>query len=162
MDECPSGSLFSLFLPDSSFPSFLPEGDASLTELERRNENRFLERQSIVPLRLIYSSGGEDETGHDALDTRVRGDPSSGQVRGAVQGGGPTRGPAHSDPAFARLPWRCSVLGESSGILLRVIYGAPCAKERRERRTKPPKSHRPGALLKKCLCGMPPCVRQPE
>lgn len=24
-------------------------------ELERRNENRFLERQSIVPLRLIYS-----------------------------------------------------------------------------------------------------------
>uniref|UniRef100_A0A8C2N8K1 ADAM metallopeptidase domain 22 n=1 Tax=Capra hircus TaxID=9925 RepID=A0A8C2N8K1_CAPHI len=40
-------------------------------------------RQSIVPLRLIYSSGGEDETGHDALDTRVRGDPSSGQVRGA-------------------------------------------------------------------------------
>uniref|UniRef100_A0A8C2N7W1 ADAM metallopeptidase domain 22 n=1 Tax=Capra hircus TaxID=9925 RepID=A0A8C2N7W1_CAPHI len=60
-------------------------GDASLTELERRNENRFLERQSIsiVPLRLIYSSGGEDETGHDALDTRVRGDPSSGQVRGA-------------------------------------------------------------------------------
>uniref|UniRef100_A0A452FJC5 ADAM metallopeptidase domain 22 n=1 Tax=Capra hircus TaxID=9925 RepID=A0A452FJC5_CAPHI len=55
-------------------------GDASLTELERRNENRFLERQSIVPLRLIYSSGGEDETGHDALDTRVRGDPSSGQL----------------------------------------------------------------------------------
>uniref|UniRef100_A0A4W2EL57 ADAM metallopeptidase domain 22 n=1 Tax=Bos indicus x Bos taurus TaxID=30522 RepID=A0A4W2EL57_BOBOX len=57
-----------------------PAGDASLTELERRNENRFLERQSIVPLRLIYSSGGEDETGHDALDTRVRGDPSSGQL----------------------------------------------------------------------------------
>lgn len=101
MDECPSGSLFSRFLLNSSFPSFLPEGDASLTELERRNENRFLERQSIVPLRLIYSSGGEDETGHDALDTRVRGDPSSGQVRGAVQRGGPTRGPAHSDPAFA-------------------------------------------------------------
>lgn len=59
-----------------------------MTELERRNENRFLERQSIVPLRLIYSSGGEDETGHDGLDTRVRGDPSSGQVRGAVQGVG--------------------------------------------------------------------------
>ena len=86
MDECPSGSLFSPFLPNSSFPPFLPGGDAPLTELERRNENRFLERQSIVPLRLIYSSGGEDETGHDALDTRVRGDPSSGQVRGAVQG----------------------------------------------------------------------------
>uniref|UniRef100_A0A8C6AY39 ADAM metallopeptidase domain 22 n=2 Tax=Monodon monoceros TaxID=40151 RepID=A0A8C6AY39_MONMO len=55
------------------------EGDASLTELERREENRFLERQSIVPLRLIYSSG-EDETGHDALDTRVRGDPGGGQL----------------------------------------------------------------------------------
>ncbi|XP_019485902.1 PREDICTED: disintegrin and metalloproteinase domain-containing protein 22-like [Hipposideros armiger] len=55
-------------------------GDASLTELERRNENRFLERQSIVPLRLIYRSGGEDETGHDALDTRVRGDPGGGQL----------------------------------------------------------------------------------
>ncbi|XP_061054572.1 disintegrin and metalloproteinase domain-containing protein 22 isoform X4 [Eubalaena glacialis] len=54
-------------------------GDASLTELERRKENRFLERQSIVPLRLIYSSG-EDETGHDALDTRVRGDPGGGQL----------------------------------------------------------------------------------
>ncbi|XP_049570704.1 disintegrin and metalloproteinase domain-containing protein 22 isoform X11 [Orcinus orca] len=54
-------------------------GDASLTELERREENRFLERQSIVPLRLIYSSG-EDETGHDALDTRVRGDPGGGQL----------------------------------------------------------------------------------
>ncbi|XP_057587536.1 disintegrin and metalloproteinase domain-containing protein 22 isoform X11 [Hippopotamus amphibius kiboko] len=56
-------------------------GDASLTELERRKENRFLERQSIVPLRLIYSSGGEDETGHDALDTWVRGDPSGGQIQ---------------------------------------------------------------------------------
>ncbi|XP_065739980.1 disintegrin and metalloproteinase domain-containing protein 22 isoform X15 [Phocoena phocoena] len=55
-------------------------GDASLTELERREENRFLERQSIVPLRLIYSSG-EDETGHDALDTRVRGDPGGGQIQ---------------------------------------------------------------------------------
>nr|XP_008509475.1 PREDICTED: disintegrin and metalloproteinase domain-containing protein 22-like [Equus przewalskii] len=61
-------------------------GDASLTELERRNENRFLERQSIVPLRLLYRSGGEDETGHDALDTRVRSDPGGGQVRGAVLG----------------------------------------------------------------------------
>uniref|UniRef100_A0A8D1VM83 ADAM metallopeptidase domain 22 n=1 Tax=Sus scrofa TaxID=9823 RepID=A0A8D1VM83_PIG len=59
------------------------QADASLTELERKNENRFLERQSIVPLRLIYRSGGQDETGHDALDTRVRGDPGGGQVRGA-------------------------------------------------------------------------------
>ncbi|XP_017391965.1 disintegrin and metalloproteinase domain-containing protein 22 isoform X4 [Cebus imitator] len=49
-------------------------GDASLTELEKRKENRFLERQSIVPLRLIYRSDGEDETRHDVLDTLVRGD----------------------------------------------------------------------------------------
>ncbi|MBZ3872675.1 Disintegrin and metalloproteinase domain-containing protein 22 [Sciurus carolinensis] len=54
-------------------------GDASLTELERRNENRFLERQSIVPLRLIYRSGGEDETQHEELNTRVRGDLSGRQ-----------------------------------------------------------------------------------
>ncbi|XP_060052268.1 disintegrin and metalloproteinase domain-containing protein 22 isoform X10 [Erinaceus europaeus] len=54
--------------------------DASLMELERRNENRFLERQSIVPLRLIYRSGGDDETRHDALDTRVRGAPSGEQL----------------------------------------------------------------------------------
>ncbi|XP_012498953.1 PREDICTED: disintegrin and metalloproteinase domain-containing protein 22 [Propithecus coquereli] len=55
-------------------------GDASVTDLKKRNENRFLERQSIVPLRLIYRSGGEDETRHDALDTRVRGDPGGRQL----------------------------------------------------------------------------------
>ncbi|XP_076993237.1 disintegrin and metalloproteinase domain-containing protein 22 isoform X1 [Tamandua tetradactyla] len=55
-------------------------GDAWLTDLERRNENRFLERQSILPLRLIYCSGSEDETRHQALDTRVRGDPGGGQL----------------------------------------------------------------------------------
>ncbi|XP_036184165.1 disintegrin and metalloproteinase domain-containing protein 22 isoform X3 [Myotis myotis] len=55
-------------------------GDASLTELERRNENGFLERQSIVPLRLLYRSGDEDETGHDTLTTRVRGDPRGAQL----------------------------------------------------------------------------------
>uniref|UniRef100_A0A2K5YPW6 ADAM metallopeptidase domain 22 n=1 Tax=Mandrillus leucophaeus TaxID=9568 RepID=A0A2K5YPW6_MANLE len=55
-------------------------GDASLMKLEKRKENRFLERQSIVPLRLIYRSGGEDETRHDALDTRVRGDPGGRQL----------------------------------------------------------------------------------
>ncbi|KAK2096344.1 hypothetical protein P7K49_025378 [Saguinus oedipus] len=60
-------------------------GDASLTELEKRKENRFLERQSIVPLRLIYRSGGEDETQHDALDTLVRGDPGGRKVRGWVR-----------------------------------------------------------------------------
>ncbi|XP_011936822.1 PREDICTED: disintegrin and metalloproteinase domain-containing protein 22 isoform X3 [Cercocebus atys] len=67
-------SLHSLLSP------FLPGGDASLMELEKRKENRFLERQSIVPLRLIYRSGGEDETRHDALDTRVRSDPGGRQL----------------------------------------------------------------------------------
>ncbi|XP_063099283.1 disintegrin and metalloproteinase domain-containing protein 22 isoform X3 [Cavia porcellus] len=52
-----------------------PAGEASWTELQRSNENRFLERQSIVPLRLVYRSGGDDETLHDELTTRVRGDP---------------------------------------------------------------------------------------
>lgn len=76
-------------LPPRSLRSLLlPGGDASLTELERRDENRFLERQSIVPLRLLYRPGGEDETGHDALDTRVRGLPAGGQVSGAGRGGG--------------------------------------------------------------------------
>ncbi|XP_058534076.1 disintegrin and metalloproteinase domain-containing protein 22 isoform X6 [Ochotona princeps] len=55
-------------------------GDASLAELERRRDNRFLERQSIVPLRLVYRSGGEDETQHDELNTRVRGDPGGLQL----------------------------------------------------------------------------------
>ncbi|NP_001311347.1 disintegrin and metalloproteinase domain-containing protein 22 isoform 7 precursor [Homo sapiens] len=55
-------------------------GDASLMELEKRKENRFVERQSIVPLRLIYRSGGEDESRHDALDTRVRGDLGGPQL----------------------------------------------------------------------------------
>ncbi|XP_023591842.1 disintegrin and metalloproteinase domain-containing protein 22 isoform X6 [Trichechus manatus latirostris] len=55
-------------------------GDASLTELERRNDNRFLERQSIVPLRLISRSSDEDETRHDLLDTRVRVDPGGRQL----------------------------------------------------------------------------------
>uniref|UniRef100_A0A8C6QSD1 A disintegrin and metallopeptidase domain 22 n=1 Tax=Nannospalax galili TaxID=1026970 RepID=A0A8C6QSD1_NANGA len=55
-------------------------GDASLAELERGEENRFLERQSIVPLRLIYRSGGEDQTRHYKLNTRVRGDPGDRQL----------------------------------------------------------------------------------
>ncbi|XP_077713195.1 disintegrin and metalloproteinase domain-containing protein 22 isoform X5 [Canis aureus] len=66
--------------PHSLRTLLLPGGDASLTELERRDENRFLERQSIVPLRLLYRSGGDDETGHDALDTRVRGHAAGGQL----------------------------------------------------------------------------------
>ncbi|XP_075413746.1 disintegrin and metalloproteinase domain-containing protein 22 isoform X13 [Tenrec ecaudatus] len=59
-------------------------GDASLTELERRKDNGFLQRQSIVPLRLVYRSGGEDEARHGALDTRVRGAPGGGQFQGFI------------------------------------------------------------------------------
>ncbi|XP_015332475.2 disintegrin and metalloproteinase domain-containing protein 22-like [Marmota marmota marmota] len=81
-------------------------GDASLTELERRNENRFLERQSIVPLRLIYRSGGEDETQHDELNTRVRGDLGGRQVR-ALCRRCPSSGLAHPRPHVCSwLPWR--------------------------------------------------------
>ncbi|GAB1289400.1 Disintegrin and metalloproteinase domain-containing protein 22 [Apodemus speciosus] len=57
-----------------------PAGDASLSGLERGDENRFLERQSVVPLRLVYRLGGEDETQHDQLNTRVRGDPGGPQL----------------------------------------------------------------------------------
>ncbi|KAL6034366.1 hypothetical protein STEG23_030534 [Scotinomys teguina] len=57
-----------------------PAEDASLRELERGDENRFLERQSTVPLRLIYRLGGEDETWHDRLNTRVRGHPGGRQI----------------------------------------------------------------------------------
>ncbi|XP_007505032.1 disintegrin and metalloproteinase domain-containing protein 22 isoform X2 [Monodelphis domestica] len=57
-------------------------GDALLTELERRNENRFLERENTVPLRLIYRSGGEDQTRHDVLTTRIRGAPAGGGAGG--------------------------------------------------------------------------------
>ncbi|XP_063142717.1 disintegrin and metalloproteinase domain-containing protein 22 isoform X14 [Rattus norvegicus] len=56
-------------------------GDASLRELERGDGNRFLERQSTVPLRLIYRLGGEDETQHEQLNTRVRGDPGGRQIQ---------------------------------------------------------------------------------
>ncbi|XP_021098318.1 disintegrin and metalloproteinase domain-containing protein 22 isoform X4 [Heterocephalus glaber] len=62
-----------------------PAGDASLTKLQRGNENRFPERQSIVPLRLIYRSGGDDETRHDELNTRVRGDPGGLQSTHVAQ-----------------------------------------------------------------------------
>ncbi|KAM5255811.1 disintegrin and metalloproteinase domain-containing protein 22 [Ctenodactylus gundi] len=55
-------------------------GDASLAELERRHGNRFLERQSIVPLRLVYRAGGEDEARRDGLSTRARGDPRGRQL----------------------------------------------------------------------------------
>ena len=48
----------------------------------------------------VHILGGRDDHG-ESTDRVFTFDPSSGQVRGAVQRGGPTRGPAHSDPAFA-------------------------------------------------------------
>lgn len=87
------------FLSTPACPSACLQGDASLRELERRNENRFLERQSIVPLRLIYRSGGEDETWHDRLNTRVRGHPGGRQVREVV------RGAASRPHVCLGLPW---------------------------------------------------------
>lgn len=80
------GHLFCHFspLPPYLLPAWL-QGDASLRELERGDGNRFLERQSTVPLRLIYRLGGEDETQHEQLNTRVRGDPGGRQVSGGVR-----------------------------------------------------------------------------
>nr|XP_042712040.1 disintegrin and metalloproteinase domain-containing protein 22 [Chrysemys picta bellii] len=46
-------------------------GAALLTEMERRAENRFLERQNIVPLRLIPRPEDGTQTGHGVLNTRV-------------------------------------------------------------------------------------------
>uniref|UniRef100_A0A670J5W6 ADAM metallopeptidase domain 22 n=1 Tax=Podarcis muralis TaxID=64176 RepID=A0A670J5W6_PODMU len=46
-----------------------PRGDALLTEMERRDGDRFMERQNIVPFRLIYSTDGGNETQHDVLNT---------------------------------------------------------------------------------------------
>lgn len=83
MEDRGSGSLF--FCRFSPLPPSLLQGDASLRELEKGNENRFLERQSIVPLRLIYRLGGEDETQHHQLNTRVRGDPGGPQVSGGLR-----------------------------------------------------------------------------
>lgn len=80
------GHLFCHFspLPPYLLPAWL-QGDASLRELETGDGNRFLERQSTVPLRLIYRLGGEDETQHGQLNTRVRGDPGGRQVSGGVR-----------------------------------------------------------------------------
>uniref|UniRef100_A0A670J4N1 ADAM metallopeptidase domain 22 n=1 Tax=Podarcis muralis TaxID=64176 RepID=A0A670J4N1_PODMU len=47
--------------------------DALLTEMERRDGDRFMERQNIVPFRLIYSTDGGNETQHDVLNTRIGG-----------------------------------------------------------------------------------------
>lgn len=138
-----------------------------MTELERRNENRFLERQSIVPLRLLYSSGGEDETGHDALDTRVRGHPGGGQVRGGVRGVGLGAAWRTLPRVCSPSPWRCSVFGEMRAVLMRVMHGALCAKKKGAGRglgggTEPPKEVQAGALLERSLCGMSSAVRHPE
>ncbi|TFK07633.1 nicastrin [Platysternon megacephalum] len=46
-------------------------GAALLTEMERRAENRFLERQNIVPLRLIPRPEDGTQAGHGVLNTRV-------------------------------------------------------------------------------------------
>ncbi|XP_043397180.1 disintegrin and metalloproteinase domain-containing protein 22 isoform X3 [Chelonia mydas] len=46
-------------------------GAALLTEMERRAENRFMEKQNIVPLRLIPRPEDGTQTGHGVLNTRV-------------------------------------------------------------------------------------------
>lgn len=113
-------SLHSLLL--ACLPACL-QGDASLRGLERGDENRFLERQSIVPLRLIYRLGGEDETQHDQLNTRVRGDPGGPQVSGGVRE--VVLHAAQRPRVCFGLPWRCGVPGEKSTVLIRFLQDAP-------------------------------------
>ncbi|XP_061441692.1 disintegrin and metalloproteinase domain-containing protein 22 isoform X2 [Rhineura floridana] len=69
----PATSLLSLALCAFGmlFGAGSSRADASLTEMERRDGNRFMERQNIVPFRLIYSTDGGNETQHDVLNTRI-------------------------------------------------------------------------------------------
>ncbi|KAG8508462.1 Disintegrin and metalloproteinase domain-containing protein 22 [Galemys pyrenaicus] len=114
-------------------------GEGSVTELDRRNENRFLERQSIVPLRLIYRSGGEDETGHDALNTRVRGDPGGRQVRSAVRGWSSARSSPPTTPSLLSVALemqclRCKERNPNASGTWSYLY-----RKGRERRDKTPR-----------------------
>jgi disintegrin and metalloproteinase domain-containing protein 22 len=156
------GHYFCLFSPLPPTPPPPPrlEGDASLAELERGHENRFLERQSTVPLRLIYRSGGEDETGHDELNTRVRGDPGSRQVRGArwaASAGweGSAERPAfpspqppapHRDLTFALVALETRCLGWNERSPNANHAWCSLCKKKQEK-------HRPRALLQGSLCG---------
>ncbi|XP_044281115.1 disintegrin and metalloproteinase domain-containing protein 22 isoform X2 [Varanus komodoensis] len=45
--------------------------DALLTEMQRRDGDRFVDRQSIVPFRLIYSTDQANETQHHGLNTCI-------------------------------------------------------------------------------------------
>lgn len=142
------------FLPFLSTPSFSPaclQGVASLRGLERRNENRFLERQSIIPLRLIYRLGGEDETQHDQLNTRVRGVPGGPQVSSGVRE--LVLLAAQGPRVCLGLPWRCGVSGEKSTVLIRFLHDAPGASAKRrkkgDRGKKEPKETQANVLQKR-------------
>ncbi|XP_077346998.1 disintegrin and metalloproteinase domain-containing protein 22 isoform X2 [Lithobates pipiens] len=50
--------------------------DTWVTEMHRKKENRFSGREDIVPLRLIFNSERDNQTGQSALSTRVRTDSS--------------------------------------------------------------------------------------
>ncbi|XP_040208371.1 disintegrin and metalloproteinase domain-containing protein 22 isoform X6 [Rana temporaria] len=53
--------------------------DTWVTEMHRKKENRFSGREDIVPLRLIFNSEQDNQTGQSALSTRVRPDSSQDQ-----------------------------------------------------------------------------------
>ncbi|XP_048367176.1 disintegrin and metalloproteinase domain-containing protein 22 isoform X7 [Sphaerodactylus townsendi] len=78
----PGASLLSLML--CAFGTFSGArsrhaGDALLTEMERRDGDRFMERQNIVPFRLIYSTDQGNETQHELLSTRIGSDSGGKQ-----------------------------------------------------------------------------------
>lgn len=62
-----------------------------LTEMERRAEGRFLERQNIVPFRLIYSAGEGNEAQRQRLNTRIGSGSDGKQVSGSSRAAGGSR-----------------------------------------------------------------------
>uniref|UniRef100_A0ACB8FVC7 Uncharacterized protein n=1 Tax=Sphaerodactylus townsendi TaxID=933632 RepID=A0ACB8FVC7_9SAUR len=86
----PGASLLSLML--CAFGTFSGarsrHADALLTEMERRDGDRFMERQNIVPFRLIYSTDQGNETQHELLSTRIGSDSGGKQVSGTSRAAG--------------------------------------------------------------------------
>ncbi|XP_072268894.1 disintegrin and metalloproteinase domain-containing protein 22 isoform X4 [Pyxicephalus adspersus] len=59
--------------------------DTWVTEMHRKKENRFSGREDTVPLRLIFSSEQDNQTGQCLLSTRVRADSSQDQSAHVAQ-----------------------------------------------------------------------------
>nr|XP_033787135.1 disintegrin and metalloproteinase domain-containing protein 22 isoform X1 [Geotrypetes seraphini] len=60
-------------------------GDASPREMRRKHEGRFLEKETTVPFRLLYRTEDDEQTAHNALDTRIRSSAVLGQSSHVAQ-----------------------------------------------------------------------------